>query len=59
MKHIDLRQGWIKQLRDQTLCKVFKIAREENLADSFTKLLPLSSFKETDGQLVPYVPKLT
>jgi len=59
MKHIDLRQGWIKQLRDQTLCKVVKIAGEENLADSFTKLLPLSSFKETEGQLMPYVLKLT
>jgi hypothetical protein len=38
MKHIDLRQGWIKQLRDTSICHVEKVAGEENKADFFTKL---------------------
>ena len=46
MKHIDMRSGWIQELRDTSKCLVEKIAGEENLADSFTKLLPLGAFKE-------------
>ena len=55
MKHIDMRSGWIQELRDTSKCLVEKIAGEENLADSFTKLLPLGAFKEEENTLMPHI----
>lgn len=54
MKHIDLRQGWIKQLRDTSICHVEKVAGEENKADFFTKLLGRNNFRVIEGELMPY-----
>ena len=39
MKHIDCRQGWVRQLRDKDLVKLVKVDTKVNLADTFTKLL--------------------
>ena len=55
MKHIDMRSGWIQELRDTSKCLVEKIVGEENLADSFTKLLPLGAFKDEKNRRMPHI----
>ena len=55
MKHIDLRQDWIKMLRNQGICKIIKVPGETNRADFFTKLLPRAPHKAAEAELMPYV----
>ena len=42
-------------MRDTSKCLVEKIAGGENLADSFTKLLPLGAFKEEENRFMPHI----
>ena len=37
MKHIDIRQHWVKELRDRSIMIPQKIDTKKNLADLFTK----------------------
>ena len=39
MRHIDVRQAWVRQLRDRELITPIKVPGVENRADGFTKLL--------------------
>ena len=38
MKHLDIKDGWIQQLRDRDIADYWKIDGPINLADFFTKL---------------------
>ena len=46
MKHIDDRQEWVKILRDKGICTPVQchVDTKDNLADIFTKILPVSEF---------------
>ena len=43
LKHIDLRQNWVKQMRDYDVVQPIKVGTDDNLADLMTK--PLSGVK--------------
>ena len=38
LRHIDVRQQWVTQLRDAEVCKLVKVDTKANLADPFTKM---------------------
>ena len=38
LRHIDMRQQWVAQLRDAGVCKLAKVDTKANLADPFTKM---------------------
>ena len=44
MKHIDIRLGWVQQIRDRSLVEWEKIPGPNNPADAMTKLLEGSDF---------------
>ena len=52
MKHIDLRNAWIQQLRDKNVVDVIKVPGTANGADFFTKLLPRVAFSQCENQLM-------
>jgi hypothetical protein len=39
LRHIDVRQQWVAQLRDAEVCKPVKVDTKANLADLLTKML--------------------
>ena len=45
LKHIDCRQEWVHMLRDKAIIKPFYVKTTENLADIFTKILPVRIFQ--------------
>ena len=51
MKHIDVRQHWVKQLRDTDLVVGVKVPTEDNLADLGTKVLGPQKFIPLRNQL--------
>ncbi len=39
-KHLDLRSGWIREMKESKRVKLIKVSGLDNLADFFTKVLP-------------------
>ena len=56
MKHLDLRAGWIQQLRDTSLADFVKVDGSINRADFFTKLFTRVRFCEEERQLMARLP---
>ena len=52
MKHIDLREQWVQQMRLNDTVKV-KCDGTANKADQMTKVLPLNAFKDEEAKLMP------
>ena len=52
LKHIDCRQEWVKTLRDKNVCNVVHIPTKDNLADIFTKILPVDTFRRLRDRLM-------
>ena len=52
MKYIDLRESWVRQLRDRSLTRLVKIAGPYNVADFFTKVLAKIKYGQFQGELV-------
>ena len=52
LKHIDTRQEWIRMLRNKNLVIARHVPSEENLADSFTKILPRPTFVKLRDQVL-------
>ena len=52
MKHIDLREAWVKELKSNDVIRT-KVPGPINQADPFTKILPLSDFQEHEDELMP------
>jgi hypothetical protein len=52
LKHIDCRQEWVKMLRDKQICKCIHVASADNLADLFTKILPINTFERLRDRLM-------
>ncbi|PHR10134.1 MAG: hypothetical protein COB29_00965 [Sulfitobacter sp.] len=55
--HVDNRQCWVKQLRDQDIVTVTHIPGPENWADINTKVLPKSPFQEIRSHLLHELPE--
>ena len=45
LKHIDCRQHWVQTLRNKSICKPVKVPTDENVADIFTRTLPMNRFE--------------
>jgi hypothetical protein len=52
LKHIDTRQEWVRMLRDKDICHPVWISTKDNLADIFTKILPVGDFIRLRDQLM-------
>ena len=39
MRHIDVREAWVQQMRNKKIAQIEKVPGTENRADGFTKLL--------------------
>ena len=55
LKHINLRQAWVKALRDPYQLDFYKILGTDNPADLFTKIQALPAFKEGEARLMQEV----
>ena len=44
MKHIDCRQEWVKMIRNKNILLPLHVDTKDNMADLFTKILPLQDF---------------
>ena len=51
MKHIDIREAWVQQIRDKKQIQILKIAGTKNPADFFTKLLTNTAFDQATAGL--------
>ena len=51
MKHIDIREAWVQQIRDKEKIEILKIAGTKNPADFFTKLLTNTAFDQATAGL--------
>ena len=56
MKHLDLRQAWIQQIRDRSIAEFIKVDGTDNKADFFTKLLSRVLFKEAESAMMAKLP---
>ena len=52
LKHIDCRQEWVQTLRDRGIMDPVWIPTKDNLADLFTKILPLQDFIRLRDQIM-------
>ncbi len=52
LKHIDVRQGWVRVLRDKGILIPKHVPTKDNLADIFTKLLPRGEFTRLRDQIL-------
>ena len=52
MKHIDMRETWVKDLRDRNHIKFIRKAGTENPADFFTKILTGQQFREAESSMM-------
>ena len=57
MRHIDLRQAWVRVLRESGLITCVHVDTKNQLADIFTKLLDQKSFIEIRDKLMYYCPE--
>jgi hypothetical protein len=54
MKHLDLRAAWIREMKDSKVVEFIKVDGTVNLADFFTKILPVTKHQEVaDGFTQP------
>ena len=52
MKHIDIREAWVQQIRDKEKIENLKIAGTKNPADFFIKLLTNTVFDQAMAGLI-------
>ena len=45
LKHIDVRQNWVKWLRGHELCKLKYVDTKSNLANFYTKILDTETLR--------------
>ena len=53
MKHIDLREGWVRQLLSADKADLVKVDGKMNKADQLTKILGKSEFQAGEDELMP------
>ena len=52
LKHIDLRQAWIKLLKNRKVVEVVKVPGEANPSDCMTKILGRVAFNKSESELM-------
>lgn len=52
MKHIDVRQEWVRALRDASICELIKVDTKLNHADLLTKILDPDTFETLRDRLM-------
>ena len=52
LRHIDLRQLWVKTLRDKNIVLPVHVHTDNNLADIFTKILDENKFTQLRSKLM-------
>lgn len=50
MKHLDLRSGWIREMKESKAIQLVKVNGLDNLADFFTKILPPGEHQKMAGR---------
>jgi hypothetical protein len=56
LKHIDVRQDWVRCLRDHNLLIPLHVPSADNLADFFTKILTAPTFKRLRDRMMVELP---
>jgi hypothetical protein len=56
LKHIDVRQGWVRTLRDKRILIPQQVPTKDNLADLFTKILPRNDFIRLRDRIMVTMP---
>ena len=56
LKHNDVRQEWVRCLRDHNLLVPLHVPSADNLADFFTKILPGPVFKRLRDRMMVELP---
>ena len=51
MRHIDVRESWVQQIRDRKNLSIHKISGTDNPADFFTKIMAKTEFARTSINL--------
>jgi hypothetical protein len=59
LKHIDVRQSWVKTLRDHNISTPVHVPTELNLADLFTKILLKPRFQMLRDRILHRIPTVT
>ena len=57
LKHIDVRQHWVRTIRDKNILLPQHVPTGENLADLFTKVLPKATFQHLFSRLMCFRPQ--
>lgn len=52
LKHIDVRQKWVKTLRNKDIIQTEHVPSTENLADLFTKILDADTFEKLRNRIM-------
>ena len=52
MKHIDIRQAWVAELRDRGICTIARLPGKDNPADFMTKLFSAPEFQRLESMFV-------
>ena len=55
LKHIDLREEWVQELRSNSTIKV-KVDTTFNKSDQFTKIIPVTDFQRLEDEMMPEIP---
>ena len=55
LKHIDLREGWVQELRSNSTIKV-KVDTAFNKSDQFTKIISVTDFQRLEDEMMPEIP---
>ena len=56
MKYIDIRWGWVQQMRDRKVVKLIKVDGKKNLADGFSKPQERIDYQARTPRLMGKVP---
>ena len=52
LKHIDVRQEWVKTLRNKNIIETTHVPSKDNLADLFTKILDADTFESLRDRMM-------
>ena len=52
LKHIDVRQEWVRTLRNKSIVETVHVPSVDNLADLFTKILPQPDFERMRNRIM-------
>ena len=57
LKHIDVRQNWVRELRNRSVVVPTHVPSAANLADLFTKILDVQTFELLRNMMLVSLPE--